>query len=82
MMNVTLKINDRESWLELYWELKKCGLLTNVTVEDITFGEDAFPMEIPMDVGNLLKMVGSPMVKPFKKKMNESLERALGWVMN
>lgn len=82
MMNVTLKINDRESWLELYWELKECGLLTNVTVEDIAFGEDAFPMEIPMDVGNLVKLVSNPIVKPFKKKMNESLERTLGWVMN
>ena len=81
-MNIMLRINDRESWLELYWELKKCGMLTDVTVKDVTFGEDSFPMDIPIDAGKLLDLVRNPMMKPFRKKVNETLEKTLGWVMN
>lgn len=80
-MNVTLKVNDRESWLELYGELKKIGLLPNVAVNDVALGEEAFPMEIPVDIQALLKIIGNPVVKPFRKKINESLERTLEWVV-
>ena len=80
-MNITIKINDQESWTELYRELKKCGLLQNIAEKDVIFGEEAFPIEIPVDAEGLLKMIGNPMVKPFRKKMNESLERTLKWVM-
>ena len=79
-MNVTLKVNDRESWLELYGELRKIGLLPNVAVNDVALGEEAFPMEIPVDIQALLKIIGNPVVKPFRKKINESLERTLEWV--
>jgi hypothetical protein len=81
-MNITLKVNDRESWLELYGELRKCGMLQDVTVKDVSFGEDAFPIEIPVDISALTRMVGNPMVKPFRKKINETLERTLKAVLD
>lgn len=81
-MNITLKINDRESWLELYREMRECGLLTNVMAEDVIFCEEMFPIEIPVDVESLMKLVRNPMVRPFRKKMNDTLEKTLGWVMN
>lgn len=81
-MNVTLKVNDRESWLELYWELRKIGLLTDVTVKDVASGEEDFPKEIPVDIQAMLKIIGNPVVKPFRKKINETLERTLECVLN
>ena len=77
-MTIKLRIETREDWLNMYYELQKVGLLKNVNVHDVCIYEGAFPMEIDVDIEPLLKLVSSPMVKPFKGKIDAALQRQIG----
>lgn len=72
-MMVKLKVDSRREWNDLYWGLKKAGLLESVTVNEITLPSNAFPLEVPIDVDALLKLVQNPMVRPFKKMIDWNL---------
>lgn len=71
---VKLKIDNNEEWLNLYWELVTAGLLGEVNIHDVvTLPSSAFPIEVQLDIQPLLNLLKNPMVKPFKKKINDSL---------
>ena len=74
-MTIKLKIDSREEWLRLYAELHAAGLLSNVTVMDVALPSEAFPLELPISTDGLTKLLSNPMVKPFKKKIDESLSK-------
>ncbi len=72
---VKLKIDNQEELLEVYWKLQKAGLLGNVTVKDVTLPEEAFPIEVPLDLNPLLDLMRNPIVKPFKKRIDVTLTK-------
>lgn len=80
-MGVKLKIESKRDWLELYWDLWKGGLLKDVSVHDINLSEKAFPMEIPLEVSKLAELLGNPLLKPYKKKIDISLHNSLAKVI-
>lgn len=74
-MMVKLKVDNQREWNDLYLGLKKAGLLESVTVNEITLPSNVFPLEVPIDVGALLKLVQNPMVRPFKKMIDWNLSK-------
>lgn len=76
-MTLRITIDDRESWMEMYERLREIGFLKDISPEDMDLSEDLFPMEFFIDVDPLLSMIGNPMVKPFRKKIDSTLTIAL-----
>ena len=72
-MVVKLKIESKRDFNNLYWELRKAGLLESVSVNDVTLPEKVFPLEIPVDIDGLLKLAKHPAVKPYKKMIDFNL---------
>ncbi len=72
-MVVKLKIETKRDFNNMYWELRKAGLLESVTVNDITLPEKCFPIEIPVNIDGILKLAKHPAVKPYKKMIDENL---------
>jgi hypothetical protein len=81
MMGVKLKIESKKDWLNLCWDLWKAGLLKDVTVNDVNLPEAAFPIEIPVQVEGLVKLLGNPLVKPYRKKIDSTLKENLARVI-
>lgn len=80
-MGVKLKIESKRDWLQLYWDLWKAGLLKDVSVHDINLSEKAFPVEVPLEVDKLAELLGNPLLKPYKKKIDISLHNNLAKVI-
>ena len=76
-MNLKIMVEDRDSWFELYDRLQRIGLLKGVKREDMDLSKDLFPFEFFIDVEPMLMMIDSPVVKPFKKKIDGTLTRCL-----
>ena len=76
-MVVKLKIDNQREWYSLYWALREAGLLERMTVNEMTFPLNCYPLEIPVDVDALLKLVKSPAVKPFRKMIDYTLTENL-----
>ena len=70
-MTVKLKIENGDELLRIVYELKKAGLLTGVDIHELRIDHGAFPIEVPMNVDGLLKMLQNPMVKPFRKSIDQ-----------
>ena len=72
-MNIKLRIEDPVSCIELMREMKRIGLLRDISNE-IVLRTDQFPMDIPIDAEKLLEMVNNPVIKKvFGKKMDTVL---------
>lgn len=72
-MQVNLRFNDISSFVDTLRELKVHGLLSSLP-NDIILDEDMFPMDIPLDITNLINLASNPVVKKaFGKKINETL---------
>lgn len=76
-MGVKLKIESRRDWLELYYDLWKAGMLKDVSVKDISLSETAFPVEVAFDPKSLIELLGNPLVKPYRKKIDKTLHENL-----
>lgn len=72
-MVVKLKIESKRDFNNLYWELRKAGLLESVSVNEVTLPDRCFPLEIPVDIDGILKLAKSPTVKPYKKMIDHNL---------
>ena len=80
-MGIKLKIESKEDWLELYRDLGKVGLMKGVSDKDINLSEEIFPIEVPLEIGKLVELLGNPMVKPFRKKIDATLHENLAKVI-
>lgn len=80
-MGIKLKIESKEDWLELYRDLGKVGLMKGVSEKDINLSEEIFPIEVPLEIGKLVELLGNPMVKPFRKKIDITLHENLAKVI-
>ena len=74
-MTINMKIDNRTDWLTMIWELKKNGLLDGIGIEDISIPVERFPLEVPLNLDALLELAGKPVVKPFRKKIDEGLKK-------
>lgn len=71
-MNINLRIEDRDSLIELTERLKKAKLLKETT--KVSISDDCFPMDIPLDADKLLAILEKPMVgKVFGKGIGGTL---------
>lgn len=77
MAMVKIRIESRREFNELYWSLRKAGLLESVSVNDITLPESCFPLEIPAEIDGLLKLAKHPAVKPYKKMIDWNLSETV-----
>ena len=76
-MGIKLVIEDPESCIETMRELKRAGLLKDIPNE-IMLDEDMFPVEIPVDVGKVLKKIENPVIrKVFGKQMDTAISMAI-----
>lgn len=80
-MGIKLKIESKREWLELYWDLWKAGLLKDISVNEINLSADQFPLEIPVEISGLCELLGNPLVKPYKKKIDMTLHENLAKVL-
>lgn len=74
-MTVMLTIETKTEWLGIIWELNKKGLIEGIDYEDIAIPEDRFPIRFPLNLDCLMDLADKPFVKPFKKKIQESLKK-------
>lgn len=74
-MTVKIKVDSCQEWAGLYRTLRQAGLLDDVTLQDVMLPESSFPVEIPIEVDGLVKLMTNPLVKPFKKRINENLSK-------
>lgn len=80
-MGLKLKIDNKRDWLNLYWTLWKGGLLKDVSVKQINLDESCFPIEIPFEIEGLVELLGNPLVKPYRKKIDTTLHENLSKVI-
>lgn len=76
-MTLRIMIDDRDDWMEMYDRLRGLGFLKDIPREDVDLSDDLFPMEFFIDVDPLLNMIENPVVKPFRKKIDNTLTAAL-----
>ena len=76
-MVIKLKIDSKREYLNLYWELRKVGLLETVSVNDATLPEKCFPLEIPVNIDGILKLAKNPAAKPYKKMIDFHLSEGV-----
>ena len=76
-MRVSLDIEDRESWLELFRRLKKFGFLENISEDYIDLDEEQFPVQFFIDVDPILNALDNPIVRPFRKKFDIGLSERI-----
>ena len=76
-MGIKLTIESKEAALNLCEILWKGGLLREVSASDIFLEDDAFPLEIPLEVEKLGKLLGNPLIKPYKRKIDTTLKENL-----
>lgn len=76
-MAVKLKIESKRDWLEMYWELFKGGMLKDMSIKDINLPQEAFPMEIPIDISKLAELLNNPIIRGHKKKIEKTLKENL-----
>ena len=76
-MTVMMKMKTKTEWLSMIWELRQKGLLEGIEIEDISIPEERFPIEVPLNLDGLLELVNKPVVKPFRKRIDETLTRNL-----
>lgn len=74
-MTIMVRMKDRTEWMSMIWELRKAGLLEGIGVDDISIPEERFPIEVPLNLDGLLELAGKPIVKPFRKKIDETLTK-------
>ena len=72
-----LTINSLGDLVEMVVELKKAGFLKDVHSKELmdAFGEKSFPIQVPVDLEGLLGILGNPIVKPFKGKIELKIHR-------
>lgn len=80
-MGLKLKIDNKREWINLYWTLWKGGMLKDVSLKDINLSESAFPIEIPFEIEGLVELLGNPLVKPYRKKIDATLHENLAKVI-
>ena len=80
-MGLKLKIENKREWLNLYWILWKGGLLRDISVNEMNLSEKSFPIEIPVEIEGLAELLGNPMVKPYKKKIDAALHANLAKII-
>lgn len=74
-MTINVKIESKTEWMSMIWELRKKGLLDGIGIEDITIPVERFPINVPLNLDCILDMANNPLVKPYRKKINESLTK-------
>lgn len=80
-MGIKLRIEDAGSFAQVMRELKRNGLLRDIP-DEIILEADAFPMDIPLDLGKILEAAGNPVIrKAFGKKMNTVLTSYVAAIM-
>ena len=72
-MIVKLKVETKRDFNNLYWGLRKAGLLKSVSVNDITLPDKCFPIEIPVEIDGLFKLASHPMATKYKNQIDGSL---------
>lgn len=80
-----IEVGSLESLTNLITEAKKKGLMKDISIEKVerAFRNKAFPMKVPVQMGEILELAGNPMLKKmFGKKIENGmltyLEKALG----
>ena len=74
-MGIYITIKDPASLKAFLMEAKGVGLLKDVSLNDMSFREDDFPMDFPVDIDAFLKLAGNPVVKKvFGKKIESSVK--------
>ena len=76
-MVVTLKIDSKRDYNNLYWSLRKAGLLSSVSVNDATLPDSRFPLEIPVEIDGLLALASHPLARNYKKIIDTKLSEAV-----
>ena len=72
-MTIMMKMKNKTEWLSMIWELRQKGLLEGIGIEDVSIPEERFPIEVPLNLDGLLELANKPVVKPFKKKIDDTL---------
>ena len=72
-MTVKIKVENRRDWNDLCRDLRKAGFLERVSMNETTLPENAFPVEIPLDISALLKLCENKLVRPHIKMMDYNL---------
>ncbi len=70
-MTIKLKIDNQDELFKMAYELKKAGLLKDVSFGVFTLPAEAFPFEVPVDMDSFIKLMENPMVRPFKKRIDQ-----------
>lgn len=76
-MGVVLSIPDYDSWMDIYRRFRKAGFMKNISEEEMDLDEDVFPIEFEIDMGPIFELVNSPIVAPFRKKLDSGLTKCL-----
>ena len=80
-MGYKLKIDNKHDWVELYWTLWKAGLLRDIPLKDINLSNDAFPVEIPIEITNLTELLTKPAARIYRSKIDTALHESLAKVI-
>ena len=70
-----LTIQDRDDLSMLWLVLDNGGVTPDLDVNE--FPDEAFPLSIELDVIGLRGLLKNPMLKPFKKKITETLNNTV-----
>lgn len=71
-MTIMLKINDKKELLTMVYEMRKAGLLKDVNM-GVFQKECRYPIEVPIDLDGLIKIVSNPLARPFKRTIDQFL---------
>ena len=66
-----LEFSDFERLAEFVQEAKKAGFLKDLDIS--SFSEKQFPIRVPVNLEAVLKVAGSPVFRPFRKKMEATI---------
>ena len=71
---MTITVKTQQEWVMLLAELQNSGFLNGVNIKDIFISKDRFPIEFSIDATPILAMANNPVVKPFRKKIDETIK--------
>ena len=74
-MTIMMKMKTKTEWLSMIWELRQKGLLEGIGIEDVSIPEERLPIEVPLNLDGLLELANKPVVKPFRKRIDETLTK-------